>query len=522
MTQPLEKTVIERHLMESPGWSKGYREFSRYFGKPLGWFYVVQNGGFRLIRIDQKGHCSFYAKSQTNQASCSAFLEKYFGQLYERKDEPGQKFPSFYHCAFGRSGAIFALKHLGDLKGFLVLCAVKKTEREIKHYLALFDHFLQSEVELAYKSFELQNFYETVHPRALALSTIHSVHRVMASSLGLDELLPRVGRLCAQVLKAKSCSLYLLDPSRAYLIPKFSFGDNKTHRRRIKVGHGMEGHVAETADFHLSRKSIAVPFIEDDVVGVVVLKDKLGRTPFTRTDLEILKTLSEQAVIAIKNAQLFEETEKLTLGSIKTINELLELSFAGDNVHLPLFGEIAYEMGRDLGLSGSELTNLHRATFLIDAGHLGTPEAILYKKEKLTKKEFEKVKQHPLRGASILQQISSLRPVTPIILHHHERYDGKGYPGQLKGEEIPVGARIVAVVDSFTAMLTKRPYRSERTIDSAVREIKANSGTQFDPKVVESFLRVIKNPGIKEKLKRAEKQDKKHDKKHKHDEALKE
>ena len=505
--QAVEKSVIERHLLESPGWSKGYQEFSRFFGKPLGWFYIIQNGSFRLIRLDQKGHCSFYAKSQNNQASCSAFLEKYFGQLAERRDEPGQKFPSFYHCAFGRSGAIFALRHLGELKGFLVLCAIKKTELEVKPYLGLFDHFLQSEVELAYKSFELQNFYETVHPRALALSTIHSVHRVMASSLGLDELLPRVGRLCAQVLKAKSCSLYLLDPSREYLLPKFSFGnEGKTFKRRIRVGRGMEGRVAETAEFHLSRNSIAVPFIEDDVVGVVVLKDKLGRMPFTKTDLEILKTLSEQAVIAIKNAQLFEETEKLKLGSIKTINELLELSFAGDNIHLPLFGEIAYEMGRDLGLSGSELTNLHRATFLIDAGHLGTPEAILYKKEKLTEQEFEKVKQHPLRGANILQQISSLRPITPIILHHHERHDGKGYPSQLKGEEIPVGARIVAVVDSFTAMLTKRPYRSERTIQSAVREIKANSGTQFDPKVVESFLRVIQKPQIKEKLKHVARQ----------------
>jgi HD-GYP domain-containing protein (c-di-GMP phosphodiesterase class II) len=236
------------------------------------------------------------------------------------------------------------------------------------------------------------------------------------------------------------------------------------------------------------------------VVGVVLLKDKLGGTPFTKTDLEILKTLSEQAVIAIKNAQLFEETEQLTLGSIKTINEFLELSFAGDNVHLPLFSEIAFQIGRDLGLSGHELTNLHRATFLIDAGHLGTPERILYKKEKLTPREFEEVKQHPSRGAEILQQIGSLRPVIPIILHHHERWDGMGYPNRLKGDEIPIGARIVAVVDSFTAMLSKRAYRRVLAIDEAVDEIKANSGTQFDPKVVESFMKVIKEPEIIQKL----------------------
>ena len=182
MAKHREKTVLERYMLESSSWSEGYREFMEFFGKPLGWLFVLQNGSHHLIRLDQKGHCSFFAKSQANQASCSAFLDKYFEQLAERKEEVNT-LPKFYHCGFGRNGAIFALKHLGGLRGFLILCAIAKSERDVERYFGLFDRFLQSEVELAYKSFELQNFYETVHPRALALSTIHSVHRVMSSSV---------------------------------------------------------------------------------------------------------------------------------------------------------------------------------------------------------------------------------------------------------------------------------------------------------------------------------------------------
>src|SRR3989338_242164 len=136
MIKQRERTVLEQYLLESQSWSAGYSEFTRLLGKPLGWLYALQNGSHRLIRLDQKGHCSFFAKSQSNQTSCAGFLDKYFEQLAERKEEAGE-FPKFYHCAFGRTGAIFTLKHLGDTKGFLVLCAVGKSEREIEPYLGM-------------------------------------------------------------------------------------------------------------------------------------------------------------------------------------------------------------------------------------------------------------------------------------------------------------------------------------------------------------------------------------------------
>jgi HD-GYP domain-containing protein (c-di-GMP phosphodiesterase class II) len=182
----------------------------------------------------------------------------------------------------------------------------------------------------------------------------------------------------------------------------------------------------------------------------------------------------------------------LTVGSIQTINELLELHYGGGRGELPRLGRIVMEVGKDLHLNGRELTHLERAILLLDAGQLTFIEKIWDKEGKLTKKEFEQVKRIPLRGAELLKSISSLAPVIPIILHHRERYDGKGYPRGLKGEEIPIGARIVAVVDAFLAMVSHRQYRKRFTVEEALEEVRQNSGTQFDPKVVDSFLKVMR------------------------------
>lgn len=502
MKRQQKKTVIERFLLPNPQWQEGYRCFNQQMGHPLGWLYLIAGDDKKLIRLDRKGNCSFYAQSHHNMMSCEAFLHKYMNQITEQEDAM-RELPSFYKCAFGKNGAIFALQHLGSLKGVLVLCNFSLPEQKVRAWLKPFDHFLNTQVELAYKAYELNNFYETVHPRAVALSTMHSVHRVISASLRLRELLPRIGRLSAQVLKAQGCSILLVDDERKYVVPAFSFGPRSRfkHTRRMRLGHGLEGKIAETGEFHLDRRSIAVPFIEDQIVGVITLWDKIGGQPFTKIDLEILKSLSEQAVVAIKNAQLFEETEQLTIGSIKTINELLELNFGGDRRQLPIFGDIVMEVGRELELSSQELTHLQRAILLLKTGELAFPEKIWRKKEKLTKKEFDLIKKIPLQGANLLRSISSLKPAIPIILHHHERYDGKGYPQRLRGEEIPIGARIVSVVDSFMAMISQRTYRERLTLNQALAEIKANRGTQFDPHVVDCFLKVVRKKEIFEKLK---------------------
>lgn len=495
-------TPLERFLLPNPQWQEGYESFSEFFGRPVGWFVLCEeHGKQRLVRLDRKQNCPFLAKSAEHQRECEAFVAKFTDQL-SHNPVTLEKLPLFYRCAFGKNCIVYPLRYLGALKGFLVLDCVKRSERDLRPLIEPFGYFLASQVELAFKNFELNNFYETVHPRALALSTMHSVHRVINSSLRLKELLPRIGRLGAQILKASGCSIMLTDPERQYLVPFFSFGTHPrfVHKQRVRFGRGLEGHIADTGEFCLANRHIAVPFIEDDVVGVMTLWGKADRQSFTRTDLEILKSLSEQAVVAIKNAQLFERTEELTLGSIKAINELMKRHFGDKQDDTEVIGAMVLAVGKQMGLPGSGLVHLERAILLLDTGQLAFPEKAWQKKEKLTQKELEEIRSIPIRGANLLRSISSLKPVLPIVMHRHERYDGKGYPQGLKGEEIPLGARIVAVADSFMAMVSKRHYRQQLTIKGALEEIDKYRGTQFDPAVVDAFLVVMKDRAILDKV----------------------
>ena len=144
-----------------------------------------------------------------------------------------------------------------------------------------------------------------------------------------------------------------------------------------------------------------------------------------------------------------------------------------------------------MGFSKKELQDLEIGGLLHDIGKLGTYEAILDKAGKLTDEEINMIKQHPLKGAEILSPIKQLKNCISAAKYHHEYYNGKGYPEGLKGEEIPLTARIICIADRVDAMGADRPYRKGKPMDEIVAELKRWSGTQFDPKVVEAFLRVI-------------------------------
>jgi HD-GYP domain-containing protein (c-di-GMP phosphodiesterase class II) len=152
---------------------------------------------------------------------------------------------------------------------------------------------------------------------------------------------------------------------------------------------------------------------------------------------------------------------------------------------------VAEKMAKQLNMDTEKVEALNLATRLHDIGKVGVPGSILKKKDKLLPEELAQVQQHPEIGQKILREAEKVQDLISAILYHHERWDGKGYPEQLKGKEIPVMARIVGIVDAYRAMISDRPYRKALTLEKAAAELRKGAGSQFDPQMVELFVKAI-------------------------------
>lgn len=182
-----------------------------------------------------------------------------------------------------------------------------------------------------------------------------------------------------------------------------------------------------------------------------------------------------------------DDSYRTTLEALATALDARDAETLGHSARVAAY---TVAVGRRMGLSEEGLTDLYRGALLHDVGKIGIRDAILLKPGKLTSEEWQEMRKHPEIGARMLEGIAFLEKAIPIVLCHQERYDGKGYPERLKGEAIPIGARIFSVVDTLDAMTSDRPYRRALPYERARREILRFSGTQFDPAVVEVFLSI--------------------------------
>lgn len=325
------------------------------------------------------------------------------------------------------------------------------------------------------------------------ISSIHSVYRLINSTFDIHDLLIGLARLICQVLDAQYCLILLVDPFKKYSLIRCMVSARKKYliNRRFKIINRIERKIIKTASVIKNNDLLGIPLIAEDLIGLIVIRRKNLRRQFDMADQKILMTLAEQSVMGIRNLQLYEEQQKIVLGSIKSLVTLLDTRVPQEYTHSPYFNRLVMAIAQKMQLDEKQIQSLQYASMLHDAGKVDIPLEILTKTSKLTPRERKIIRYHPIKGAQILKHLQILRPAIPIILHHHEKYNGTGYPSKLKGNQIPLGARIMAVADAFEAMVYGRPYRERMNPAVAIKEIKNKSGTQFDPKVVEAFLKVV-------------------------------
>jgi HD-GYP domain-containing protein (c-di-GMP phosphodiesterase class II) len=349
------------------------------------------------------------------------------------------------------------------------------------------------------KNIDLENAVER-------LGKINEIGRMLSSIIDSEELLKIMIRTTADLLNTEKAVLHINNRKGAFSTLQYRKGsglevlddfphDLNSHCRDL-LSHGKALFIPQTIASENIVSQIGVPLrIKAQVIGAIIVENKTDGTYFTEEDFSLLTTLSNHAVVAIENTRLYESVKNNYLSTIQSLVNALEASDKFTKGHSERVRFLSLELGRHIGLDFRELEILEYAAILHDIGKIGIESFILQKQGKLTANEYSMIQAHPLIGEEILGPIETLRDVRQTIIQHHERYDGKGYPYGLRGDELSLKSRILSVVDTFDAMMSDRPYRKALSIQKIKQEIINHSGTQFDPYVVEAFIGMLDAKG---------------------------
>lgn len=245
---------------------------------------------------------------------------------------------------------------------------------------------------------------------------------------------------------------------------------------------------------NIIKSSIFQPLMaKGKCIGTLCLIRTKDIHKFTMGQLSTLSLFAGKAALSIENTKLYIDLEDSYFDAVEALANAIEARDKYTAGHTERVWEISFKIANILNWGQDMIKELRMGAVLHDIGKIGAPDAILNKPGRLIPEELAVMKTHPELGAHIIRDIKFLQPALPYILHHHERYDGTGYPDRLKGEDIPIQGRLLAVVDTFDAITSDRPYRKGKSTDEAIVEIIKNSGTQFDPIIVQAFIKAIKN-----------------------------
>ncbi|HZM23633.1 MAG TPA: HD domain-containing phosphohydrolase [Anaerolineales bacterium] len=390
-----------------------------------------------------------------------------------------------------------------------------------EHMRLLTDTLVKKVDELEAEIAERKRAQEQTQLQIQRLKSLHAIDVAISSSFNLNLTLDILLKQVITQLNVDATLILLFQPVTRTLIYAAGRGFRTTAIREVKVRFG-EGYAGKAL---LERRTIHIPNLmeaEVEFVPAALLKDEafidyycvpllvkgevkgvleiFHRSVLARDPewLDFLETLAGQAAIAIEDSTLFENLQRSNQelfqaydATIEGWSHALDLRDKETEGHTQRVTELTMQLARKFGFTEEQLINIRWGALLHDIGKMGVPDTILLKPGKLTDEEWEIMRKHPTFALEMLSPIAYLKSSIDIPYCHHEKWDGSGYPRGLKGEVIPLAARLFAVVDVWDALRSDRPYRKRWTVEKTIEHIRSQTGTHFDPKVVKHFLSMM-------------------------------
>ncbi|MFZ5571126.1 MAG: HD domain-containing phosphohydrolase [Thermodesulfobacteriota bacterium] len=340
-----------------------------------------------------------------------------------------------------------------------------------------------------------------------ALTAIGEIDRMILSSLETDRIIEIVLTRMQEIIPCQSVMVCLLEGFPVKMI-RYRM-DGRLNKEGFPVSPADLRIVGSRSDHLILDKHGEIPpflfpaldhgadsvlifpvFLQGNLTGLIVIGVQSGKE-FSASDIDEARQMADHVAIALSKAELINELDRHNWGTMMALARTVDAKSPWTAGHSERVTDLALKIARKLGVPATEIDILHRACLLHDIGKVGIPLAILDKEELLSEEEFEKIKEHPRSGARILEPIGSYEKVIPIVIQHHERYDGSGYPFGYAGPAINHGARILAVADVYDSLFNNRPYRKGWPQTEVIQYIRQQAGIHFDPDVVRAFLEVI-------------------------------
>ncbi len=334
-----------------------------------------------------------------------------------------------------------------------------------------------------------------------AFLPLFEINRRLFSEVHIDRLFENIVEEAAKAMSAESASLALAE-NDGFLNVKASIGKViEGERGRIKIGEGIAGLAAKKKKpvflDERTKIAISVPILsKGGLIGVLNLAKPAGVKPFINSDIEMLSILCGQAGIAIENAMLYERVKSSYTGIIATLASAIEARDPYTAGHAIRMAEYSKSIAEEMGVSGQAIETIYRAALMHDIGKIGIPDNILLKNGPLSEDECRIMEEHPDIGRKILENMDGLADVAIIVRHHHNRFDEEPKEALSGNREMIMCIRIIAAADAFEAMTSIRPYRKAIPATEAIEELKRMAGSQFDPDVINAFIKILSRHGI--------------------------